>query len=144
VIYFDVSNVAAAIIKARGLSSAAAPQAAVNTVYKLSIRAAGDGSAWACIPTALRHRKGLIFSYPIRSNGKDFEIVQACAQRFSKAKSPRRSELKEEVARHRFAAEIILSIERRVTRASLLKMRMPIPTGKHAWNLLASIPPLLG
>ena len=53
--------------------------------------------------------KGLIFSYPIRSNGKDFEIVQGVPLNdFSKAKiAATENELKEEkVARRGFAAEI--------------------------------------
>ena len=42
--------------------------------------------------------KGLIFSYPIRSNGKDFEIVQGLPLNdFSKAKiAATEAELKEE------------------------------------------------
>jgi malate dehydrogenase len=80
----------AAIIKARGLSSAAsAANAAVNTVYKLthptpagdwfSVAAHSDGSYGI--------EKGLIFSYPIRSNGRDFEIVHGVPLNdFSKAK----------------------------------------------------------
>ena len=42
--------------------------------------------------------KGLIFSYPIRSNGKDFEIVQNVdLNEFSKAKiAATENELKEE------------------------------------------------
>jgi malate dehydrogenase len=91
----------AAIIKARGLSSAAsAANAAVDTVRKLvtptpasdwfSVGVHSDGSY--CI------EKGLIFSYPIRSNGKDFEIVQGVPLNdFSKAKiAATENELKEE------------------------------------------------
>lgn len=69
----------AAVIKARGLSSAAsAANAVVDTVKNLvtptpagqffSVAVSSDGSYG--IP------KGLMFSYPIRSNGKDWEIVQ--------------------------------------------------------------------
>ena len=91
----------AAIIKARGLSSAAsAANAAVNTVYKLthptpvgdwfSVGVHSDGSYGI--------EKGLIFSYPIRSNGTDFEIVQGVPLNdFSKAKiAATENELKEE------------------------------------------------
>ena len=91
----------AAIIKARGLSSAAsAANAACNTVYKLthptptgdwfSVGVHSDGSYGI--------EKGLIFSYPIRSNGKDFEIVQGLPLNdFSKAKiAATEAELKEE------------------------------------------------
>jgi malate dehydrogenase len=91
----------AAIIKARGLSSAAsAANAAVDTVRKLvtptpsgdwfSVAVHSDGSYGI--------EKGLIFSYPIRSNGKDFEIVQNVPLNdFSKAKiAATENELKEE------------------------------------------------
>jgi len=91
----------AAIIKARGLSSAAsAANAAVNTVYKLTHPTpAGD---WFSVGVhsdgSYGIEKGLIFSYPIRSNGKDFEIVQGVPLNdFSKAKiTATENELKEE------------------------------------------------
>jgi malate dehydrogenase len=91
----------AAIIKARGLSSAAsAANAAVDTVYKLTHPTqAGD---WFSVAVhsdgSYGIEKGLIFSYPIRSNGKDFEIVQDVPlQEFSKAKiTATENELKEE------------------------------------------------
>ena len=91
----------AAIIKARGLSSAAsAANAVVDTVRNLttptkpgdwfSVAVHSDGSYGI--------EKGLIFSYPIRSNGKDFEIVQGVPLNdFSKAKiAATENELKEE------------------------------------------------
>jgi malate dehydrogenase len=91
----------AAIIKARGLSSAAsAANAAVNTVHKLthptpvgdwfSVGVHSDGSYGI--------EKGLIFSYPVRSNGTNFEIVQNVPLNdFSKAKiAATENELKEE------------------------------------------------
>jgi malate dehydrogenase len=91
----------AAIIKARGLSSAAsAANAACNTVYKLTHPTpAGD---WFSVGVhsdgSYGIEKGLIFSYPIRSNGKDFEIVQGVPlSDFSKAKiAATENELKEE------------------------------------------------
>jgi malate dehydrogenase len=91
----------AAIIKARGLSSAAsAANAAVDTVRKLSTPTpAGD---WFSVGVhsdgSYGIEKGLIFSYPIRSNGKDFEIVQDVPLNdFSKAKiAATENELKEE------------------------------------------------
>ena len=93
----------AAIIKARGLSSAAsAANAAVDTVRKLSTPTpAGD---WFSVGVhsdgSYGIEKGLIFSYPIRSNGKDFEIVQGVPLNdFSKAKiTATENELKEEKA----------------------------------------------
>jgi malate dehydrogenase len=91
----------AAIIKARGLSSAAsAANAVCNTVYKLTHPTpAGD---WFSVAVhsdgSYVIEKGLIFSYPIRSNGKDFEIVQGVPLNdFSKAKiAATENELKEE------------------------------------------------
>ena len=91
----------AAIIKARGLSSAAsAANAAVDTVRKLvTPTPAGD---WFSVAVhsdgSYGIEKGLIFSYPIRSNGKDFEIVQNVPLNdFSKAKiAATENELKEE------------------------------------------------
>jgi len=91
----------AAIIKARGLSSAAsAANAAVNTVYKLTHPTpSGDWFSVAVLSDgSYGIEKGLIFSYPIRSNGKDFEIVQGVPLNdFSKAKiTATENELKEE------------------------------------------------
>src|ERR1700761_8895577 len=91
----------AAIIKARGLSSAAsAANAAVDTVRKLvTPTAPGD---WFSVAVhsdgSYGIEKGLIFSYPIRSNGSNFEIVQGVALNdFSKAKiAATENELKEE------------------------------------------------
>ena len=93
----------AAIIKARGLSSAAsAANAAVDTVRKLvTPTPAGD---WFSVGVhsdgSYGIEKGLIFSYPIRSNGKDFEIVQGVPLNdFSKGKiAATENELKEEKA----------------------------------------------
>ncbi len=91
----------AAIIKARGLSSAAsAANAAVDTVRKLvTPTPAGDWfSAAVHSDGSYGIEKGLIFSYPIRSNGTDFEIVQDVPlNEFSKAKiAATENELKEE------------------------------------------------
>jgi malate dehydrogenase len=69
----------AEIIKARGLSSAAsAANAAIDTVKRIenvsdtktiySVAVVSDGSYGIA--------KGLVFSYPIRNNGKTWEIVQ--------------------------------------------------------------------
>ncbi len=93
----------AAIIKARGLSSAAsAANAAVNTVFKLTHPTpAGD---WFSVAVhsdgSYGIGKGLIFSYPVRSNGNDFEIVQGVPLNdFSKAKiAATEGELNEERA----------------------------------------------
>jgi malate dehydrogenase len=91
----------AAIIKARGLSSAAsAANAACNTVFKLTHPTpAGD---WFSVGVhsdgSYGIEKGLIFSYPIRSNGANFEIVQNVPlSEFSKSKiTATENELKEE------------------------------------------------
>ena len=91
----------AAIIKARGLSSAAsAANAAVNTVYKLT-HPTPDGN-WFSVAVhsdgSYGIEKSLIFSYPIRSNGSTWEIVQGVPlNEFSKAKiAATETELKEE------------------------------------------------
>ncbi len=69
----------AAIIKARGLSSAAsAANAALETVKAL-ITPTREG-AWfsvaVCSDGSYGVEKGLMFSYPVRSDGKQWEIVQ--------------------------------------------------------------------
>ncbi len=93
----------AAIIKARGLSSAAsAANAVVDTVRNLTTPTkAGDWfSVAVCAPGDYGIQKGLIFSYPIRSNGTKWEIVQNVPlNEFSKAKiAATENELKEERA----------------------------------------------
>jgi malate dehydrogenase len=93
----------AAIIKARGLSSAAsAANAACNTVYKLTHPTpAGD---WFSVAVnsdgSYGIEKNLIFSYPIRTNGSHWEIVQGVPlNEFSRAKiAATENELKEEKA----------------------------------------------
>jgi malate dehydrogenase len=91
----------AAIIKARGLSSAAsAANAVVDTVRNLTTPTkAGDWfSVSVCTPGDYGIEKGLIFSYPIRTDGKKWEIVQGVPLNdFSKAKiAATEAELKEE------------------------------------------------
>jgi malate dehydrogenase len=91
----------AAIIKARGLSSAAsAANAVVDTVRNLTTPTkAGDWfSVAVCSPGDYGIEKGLLFSYPIRSNGSKWEIVQNVPlNEFSKAKiAATENELKEE------------------------------------------------
>jgi malate dehydrogenase len=93
----------AAIIKARGLSSAAsAANAVVDTVRNLTTSTKpGDWfSVSVCTPGDYGIQKGLIFSYPIRSNGSKLEIVQNVPLNdFSKAKiAATENELKEERA----------------------------------------------
>jgi malate dehydrogenase len=68
----------AAIIKARGLSSAAsAANAVVDTVRALTTPTkAGDWfSVAVCTPGAYGIERGLLYSYPIRSTGSAWEIV---------------------------------------------------------------------
>jgi malate dehydrogenase len=91
----------AAIIKARGLSSAAsAANAVVDTVRNLTTPTkAGDWfSVGVCTPGDYGIEAGLIFSYPIRSNGQKWEIVQNVPLNdFSKVKiAATEAELKEE------------------------------------------------
>lgn len=69
----------AAIIAARGASSAAsAANAVVDTVRNLTTPTpAGDWfSVAVCSNGEYGVDKGLIFGYPVRSNGKDYEIVK--------------------------------------------------------------------
>jgi malate dehydrogenase len=93
----------AAIIKARGLSSAAsAANAVVDTVRNLTTPTKpGDWfSVGVCSPGDYGIEKGLIFSYPIRTDGKKWEIVQNVPLNdFSKSKiAATENELKEERA----------------------------------------------
>ncbi|MBU6409462.1 MAG: malate dehydrogenase, partial [Verrucomicrobia bacterium] len=91
----------AAIIKARGLSSAAsAANAVVDTVRRLTTPTpAGDWfSVASCAPGHYGIEKGLIFSHPTRGNGSKWEIVENLPLNdFSKAKIiASQNELKEE------------------------------------------------
>ncbi|HTX22170.1 MAG TPA: malate dehydrogenase [Candidatus Aquilonibacter sp.] len=93
----------AAIIKARGLSSAAsAANAVVDTVRNLTTPTKpGDWfSVSVCSPGDYGIEKGLIFSYPIRTDGQKWEIVQNVPLNdFSRAKiAATENELKEERA----------------------------------------------
>ena len=91
----------AAIIQARGLSSAAsAANAVVDTVRKLTTPTPeGDWfSVGVCSDGSYGIEKGLIFSYPIRSNGTEWSVVQELElDEFSKGKiTATETELKEE------------------------------------------------
>ena len=69
----------AEIIKARGASSAAsAANAAIDTVRSLTnpTHATDWHSVAVCSDGSYGIEEGLVFSYPIRSNGKEWEIVQ--------------------------------------------------------------------
>jgi malate dehydrogenase len=93
----------AAIIKARGLSSAAsAANAAIDTVRSLvNPTPTGDWTSVAvCSDGSYGIEKGLMFSYPIRSTGKSWSIVQDVPlNEFSRAKiAVTENELKEEKA----------------------------------------------
>ena len=93
----------AAIIKARGVSSAAsAANAVVDTLRKLTTPTPpGDWFSVAVnSPGDYGIEKGLIFSYPIRTDGKKWEIVQGVPlTEFSKARiAATENELKEEKA----------------------------------------------
>jgi len=91
----------AAIIEARGLSSAAsAANAVVDTVRKLvTPTPPGDWfSVAVCSDGSYGIEQGLIFSYPIRSDGQRWQLVPGVALNdFSKAKiAATEAELKEE------------------------------------------------
>ncbi len=92
----------AAIIKARGLSAAPpAPRTPPSTRFTSSRtrRPPAIGSAWRVHSDgSYGIEKGLMFSYPIRSNGTNCEIVQGVPLNdFSKAKiAATENELKEE------------------------------------------------
>jgi malate dehydrogenase len=91
----------AAIIKARGASSAAsAANAVVDTVRALTVPTpAGDWSSVAvCSDGSYGTEPGLIFGYPIRSDGRTREIVQGLpVNDFSRGRiSATENELKEE------------------------------------------------
>jgi malate dehydrogenase len=93
----------AAIIKARGLSSAAsAANAVVDTVRALTTPTReGDWfSVAVCSDGSYGVEKGLIFSFPIRSDGSAWKIVQGVKLTdFSKAKiAETEAELKAEKA----------------------------------------------
>lgn len=91
----------AAIIKARGLSSAAsAANAAIDTVKSIiTPTAPGDCTSVAiCSKGDYGIEKGLIYSFPIRSDGKKLEVVQGVpVNEFSRSKiTATENELKEE------------------------------------------------
>jgi malate dehydrogenase len=91
----------AAIIEARGLSSAAsAANAVVDTVRNLTTPTHPDDcfSVAICSDGSYGIEKGLMFSYPIRSNGSKWEIVQNVpVNDFSRSKvTATENELKEE------------------------------------------------
>ena len=93
----------AAIIKARGSSSAAsAANAVVDSVRSIiTPTPAGDWySVCVCSDGSYGIEKGLIFSFPVRSNGQELEIVQGVpVNDFSRAKIDATvNELKEERA----------------------------------------------
>ncbi|TDU81799.1 malate dehydrogenase [Prosthecobacter fusiformis] len=93
----------AAIIKARGLSSAAsAANAACDTVYSLTHPTAeGDWTSVAvCSDGSYGIEKGLMFSFPVRTDGSKWEIVQGVpVNEFSQAKiKATEDELREERA----------------------------------------------
>jgi malate dehydrogenase len=93
----------AAIIKARGLSSAAsAANAVVDTVRNLThpTREGDWFSVAVCSDGSYGIESGLMFSYPIRSDGSKWQVVQGVnLAEFSKAKiAATEKELKEEKA----------------------------------------------
>lgn len=101
----------AAIIKARGLSSAAsAANAVIDTVRRLTTPTPGDDwfSVAVSSPGDYGIEPGLMFSYPVRSDGRNWSIVQGLSLNdFSRAKlAATEAELKEERA---MVAELLAS-----------------------------------
>jgi malate dehydrogenase len=93
----------AAIIEARGLSSAAsAANAVVDTVRALTTPTHPDDSFSVAVHSdgAYGIEKGLIFSFPTRSNGRSWETIQGVSlSDFSRARiALTEAELKEEKA----------------------------------------------
>jgi malate dehydrogenase len=93
----------AAIIKARGLSSAAsAANAVVDTVRNLTnpTREGDWFSVAVCSDGSYGIEKGLMYSFPIRSDGAKWKVVQGVGLTdFSKSKiTATENELKEEKA----------------------------------------------
>ena len=91
----------AAVIKARGLSSAAsAANAIIDSVRSIAEPTkSGDWhSVCLCSDGSYGIEKGLIFSYPVRSNGQQIEIVQGLTiDAFSRERiTATENELKEE------------------------------------------------
>ncbi|HEY0456653.1 MAG TPA: malate dehydrogenase [Verrucomicrobiae bacterium] len=91
----------AAIIEARGLSSAAsAANAVVDSVRNLTNPTLANDcfSVAVCTDGSYGIEKGLIFSYPIRSSGTKWEIIQnVSVNEFSRSKiTATENELKEE------------------------------------------------
>lgn len=91
----------AAIIKARGLSSAAsAANAAIDTVRSIITPTAADDcfSVAVCSNGEYGIEKGLIFSYPIKSDGKKLTVIEGSElNAFSKEKiKATEDELKDE------------------------------------------------
>jgi malate dehydrogenase len=92
-----------AIIKARGFSSAAsAANAVVDTVRGLTTPTPAGGwfSVAVCSDGSYGIEPGLIFSFPVRSDGSTWQIVQGVKLTdYSKAKiAATENELKEEKA----------------------------------------------
>jgi malate dehydrogenase len=92
-----------AIIKARGFSSAAsAANAVVDTVRSLSTPTPSGGwfSVAVCSDGSYGIERGLIFSYPVRSDGSRWQIVQGLKLgEFSRSRvAATENELKEEKA----------------------------------------------
>ncbi len=91
----------AAIIEARGLSSAASAANAVVDTVRCLANPTPQGDCFSvaiCTDGSYGIEKGLIFSYPIRSDGKSWEIVQGVpVNEFSRVKiTGTENELREE------------------------------------------------
>ncbi|MGB5247030.1 MAG: malate dehydrogenase [Woeseia sp.] len=93
----------AAIIKARGASSAAsAASAAIDHIHDWALGTAGDDWVSMAVPADGSYgiKEGVIYSYPVRCKGGDYEIVQGLEiNDFSRARmQATEDELREERA----------------------------------------------
>jgi malate dehydrogenase len=105
----DVQQRGAAIIAARGASSAAsAASAAIDHMHDWALGTAGDGWVSMAIPADGSYgiEPGVIYSYPVRCNGGKYEIVQDLA--ISDFSRERMAATEKELREERAAIEALL------------------------------------
>ena len=105
----DVQQRGAAIIAARGASSAAsAASAAIDHMHDWALGTAGDGWVSMAIPADGSYgiEPGVIYSYPVRCSGGKYEIVQGLA--ISDFSRERMAATEKELREERAAIEALL------------------------------------